>query len=166
MIFAMYLLLCILDTDEVLSRGKVYIASALVTVRRPSPPTQTEEQTLDRQPDVNPNMTSAGNNNASDPPNVVVEITGIPGGTHKQMLSLFLENKKMSGGGVLRSLEYKGGVVALARFEINKGRLSFLVAFKPDMFAPATVWRHLYCIAVGTTVPHIIDMSQHPILLF
>lgn len=111
-----------------LTRGKLSFGDALITVRRPSPTNidiSQSEETLGRQPDVKPYMRSTGTNNENDSPDVVVKITGIPGDTSVQMLSLFLENKKMSSGGVLRSLQYNGGVVALARFERTEGRLMF-----------------------------------------
>lgn len=54
----------------------------------------------------------------------VLEVQGIPLGTSRQMVELFFESAKQSGGGVIENLNYDSDGHALITFENRQGSSS------------------------------------------
>lgn len=67
-------------------------------------------------------------NDAEDPEDLIVlEVRGIPPGISRQMLELFFENTKQSGGGEIERLDYDtDGGQTLITYKTNEGMFAFL----------------------------------------
>jgi len=71
---------------------------------------------------VKPSSTDPCTPSVSEP--VSVQLTGIPPGTKEDILTMYLENKRKSGGGTIHSLQYNEvGGMAIVCFEDDMSKI-------------------------------------------